>query len=78
MDITNLTDDVFAALRSTPEGAGITVNYAGELVVMGTLDGSIVVASITDDDAVSLVIGIDDAVTVPYPVAVSTIVNTFN
>lgn len=78
MDTTNLADDVFTAMRTTPDDAGITVNYAGELVVMGTFDGSIVVASITDDDAVCLVIGIDDAVTVPYPVAVSTIVNTFN
>ena len=78
MDIANLTDDVFAAMRTTPEDAGITVNYAGELVVIGTFGGAVVVASITEDDAVNLVIGIDDAVTVPYRVAVTTIVNTFN
>ena len=77
MDIANLTDDVFAAMRTTPEEAGITVNYAGELVVIGTFGGPIVVASITEDDTVRLIIGHDD-VTVPYRDAVSTIVNTFN
>lgn len=77
MDIANLTDDVFTAMRTTPEEAGITVNYAGELVVIGTFGGPIVVASITEDDTVRLVIGHDD-VTVPYRDAVSTIVNTFN
>lgn len=78
MHITNIADDVFTAMRTTPEDAGITVNYAGELVVMGTYGGPIVVASITEEDSVRLVIGIDDAVTVPYRVAVDTIVNTFN
>lgn len=77
MDIANLADDVFTAMRTTPEEAGLTVNYAGELVVIGTYGGPIVVASITEDDTVRLVIGHDD-VTVPYRVAVSTIVNTFN
>lgn len=77
MGTTALIDDVFATMRTTPEEAGIEVSYANELAVMGTFGGPIVVASITEDDTVRLVIGHDD-VTVPYRVAVSTIVNTFN
>lgn len=77
MDTTTLIDDVFATMRTTPEEAGIEVSYANELVVIGTYGGPIVVASITEDDTVRLVIEHDD-VTVPYRVAVSTIVNTFN